>query len=86
MHVRQPDQGRGTGRELLQAALAELEGRGCRSVMLWTLKGNPVRQWYERLGGRFLGEKRFQVDGWDIVEVAYGWGTIAALRIEREGP
>ena len=86
MHVRQPEQGRGIGSELLQAAAAGLEGRGCRSVMLWTLKGNPVRKWYERLGGKVLGEKRFQVDGWDIVEVAYGWEELAVLRIEGAGP
>ena len=47
--------------------------------MLWTLKGNPVRQWYERLDGKVLGEKSYQIDDWDIVEIAYGWETIATL-------
>ncbi len=84
MHVRQPDQDRGIGSELLKAALVELDGRGCRSVMLWTLKGNPVRLWYERLDGKVLGEKRFQVDGWDIVEVAYGWEIVSMLLPARE--
>lgn len=79
MHVKQSHQGNGIGKALLRKAVERLEERGCRSVMLWTLKGNPVRQWYERLGGRILGEKRFQVDGWDVVEIAYGWETITAL-------
>jgi ribosomal protein S18 acetylase RimI-like enzyme len=86
MHVDLAHQEKGIGKALLWAAVASLKGRGCRSVMLWTLKNNPVRKWYERLEGKFLGEKRFQVDGWDIVEVAYGWEAIATLQFEGEGP
>jgi ribosomal protein S18 acetylase RimI-like enzyme len=79
LHVQQACQGRGVGKALLRAAITELEGRGCQSAMLWTLKGNPVRRWYERLEGQIMGEKGFQVDGWDVVEVAYGWETISTL-------
>lgn len=87
MHVRLPDQGRGVGKALLRAAVERLEERGCQSVMLWTLKGNPVRQWYERLEGQVLGEKSFQIDDWEIVEIAYGWETISTLLTGNEsGP
>jgi ribosomal protein S18 acetylase RimI-like enzyme len=79
LHVKLPHQGNGIGGALLRATIAEFMERGCRSVMLWTLKGNPVRQWYERLGGRPLGEKSFQIDDWEIVEVAYGWETMSML-------
>ena len=79
MHVKLAHQRKGIGKALLRAAVEGLEERGCRSVMLWTLKGNPARAWYERLGGKVLGEKRFQVDGWDIVEFAYGWETLSTL-------
>jgi hypothetical protein len=48
-------------------------------MMLWTLQGNPVRQWYERLGGALIGEQSFEVDDWEVTEVAYGWPDIAAL-------
>jgi len=75
MHVRQPLQRQGTGSALLRRAMDEIEARGCRSVVLWTLKANPVRAWYERLGGKPIAEKSWQVDGWEIVEVAYGWPT-----------
>jgi ribosomal protein S18 acetylase RimI-like enzyme len=77
LHASPPFQGRGVGKALLRAAITELEGRGCQSAMLWTLKGNPVRRWYERLEGKIIGEKSYQVDGWDIVEVAYGLETIS---------
>jgi hypothetical protein len=47
--------------------------------MLWTLEGNPVRRWYERLQGKVIGEKSFRIDDWDIVEIAYGWQTMSTL-------
>jgi len=79
MHVKLSYQGGRIGKALLSAAVEKLDGRGCESVMLWTLEGNPVRQWYERLEGKVLGEKSFQIDDWDIVEIAYGWETISTL-------
>ena len=47
--------------------------------MLWTLAGNPVRQWYQGLGGREIGEKSYLVDDWRVVEVGYGWPDIRSL-------
>lgn len=79
LHVRQAYQGRGVGSALLKAVVGQLLEWGCRSVMLWTLQGNPVRRWYERLGGEMLGEKRYLVGDWEIVEIAYGWETISSL-------
>ena len=60
LHVQQAAHGRGIGKALLRAALTELEGRGCQSVMLWTLNGNLVRQWYDRLEGKIIGERVFK--------------------------
>jgi len=73
MHVRREFQRQGVGKALWQHVVQELHQRGCQSVMLWTLQGNPVRAWYEKLGGRLLGEKSFEIDDQKIVEVAYGW-------------
>ena len=44
--------------------------------MLWTLLSNPARRWYERLQGQLIDKKSYQVDGMDVVEVAYGWESI----------
>jgi ribosomal protein S18 acetylase RimI-like enzyme len=79
LHVGQRGQGRGIGTALLRATVAELREQGCSSVMLWTLLGNPVRRWYERLQGRLVDERSYRVDGWDVVEVAYGWESILTL-------
>lgn len=79
LHVRREQQGQGVGGALLRAAATALQGCGSRSVMLWTLAGNPVRCWYERLGGRLIAEKSYLVDDWEVVEVGYGWPDVAAL-------
>jgi hypothetical protein len=47
--------------------------------MLWTLKGNRMRRWYERLNGTLLGEKSYQIEDRIIREVAYGWEDITVL-------
>jgi ribosomal protein S18 acetylase RimI-like enzyme len=79
LHVRQSFQGKGIGRALLSQAIKDLMSRDCRSVMLWTLKNNKARQWYEKLNGKLLGEKDYEVDDWVIREVAYGWEEISTL-------
>jgi ribosomal protein S18 acetylase RimI-like enzyme len=80
LHVRQPRQRHRLGSRLLLAALKELERRGCRSVMLWTLLGNPVQRWYERLGGTVLAQKCGPVEGWQVTDVAYGWPSLSELQ------
>jgi GNAT superfamily N-acetyltransferase len=79
LHVRESLQRKGIGKALLGRAVEELEARGCGSVMLWTLKGNPVRRSYEHLGGKVIGERSFRVEDWDLVEIAYGWQKLSAL-------
>ncbi len=80
LHVRKASQGQGIGKALLRGAVERLKVRRCKSTMLWTLKNNQARQWYERLNGELLGEKHYDVDDWEIVEVAYGWENIDDLR------
>jgi ribosomal protein S18 acetylase RimI-like enzyme len=79
LHVNKAFQRGGAGRALVHRAVELLIERGCRSVMLWTLRGNPTRGWYERLGGECIGEKKDDIDGWTVVEVAYGWKNIFSL-------
>ena len=78
-HVQQSLQGKGIGKALLSHAIKNLIARDCKSVMLWTLKYNKVRQWYEKLNGKILGEINYEVDDWVISEVAYGWEEISKL-------
>lgn len=81
LHVRQADQGQDVGRQLLAAVADRLRRRECSSLMVWVLAQNPARGFYERLGGRLVGEKTTYLGDGDIkaVEVAYGWPAIETL-------
>lgn len=79
LHVQKPSQKQGVGTALLSTIVKELIDLNCKSLMLWTLKGNPTRQWYEKLGGALLAEKSDQIDDWIVNEVAYGWENAKTL-------
>ncbi len=53
-------------------------------MLVWVLADNPMRRFYEALGGRLLREKKVEIGGVALDEVAYGWRDTAALRgVER---
>jgi ribosomal protein S18 acetylase RimI-like enzyme len=85
IHVTHLRQGRGVGKALLKHTVAELQYRGCPSVMLWTLKQNSTRNWYKKLGAKRLGEKSYPIEHRDIVEIAYGWDTLESLLSDQTG-
>lgn len=80
LHVRRADQRQGIGCRLFAATAAWLQARGGAALMLWVLKQNPSRAFYERLGGRLSGQQAIMLgDDVPAVEVAYGWPEIAKL-------
>jgi hypothetical protein len=58
---------------LVARAAQDLAGRGFRSLIIWVLKDNPARGFYERLGGRLAAEKVVEIGGRQLVDVAYVW-------------
>jgi GNAT superfamily N-acetyltransferase len=70
---------RGLGRRLLRAAGASLAEAGCRNVIVWVLRENPSRWFYERLGGRHVAEATTQVGGQDVAQTAFVWDPIERL-------
>lgn len=79
MHVLREHQRNGAGIHLFATMARDMKQRDKTTLMLWTLKENPVRAWYERLGGELVGEKSFDVDDVTVTEVAYGWKNIQEL-------
>ena len=70
----------GCGRRLMAALAAALHARGFRSLCLWVLRENaPARDFYERLGGRVVGERTEMDNGHEFEEVAYGWDSLDSL-------
>ena len=76
-----PDfQGRNIGRQLLLALFARLIRAGQNSTLLWVLKDNPSRFFYERLGGRTVATKKFEMGkGVRVEAIAYAWPDLAAI-------
>jgi L-amino acid N-acyltransferase YncA len=65
--------GRGAGHALVRAAFARLYAEGFKSAVVWALKGNPARYFYETEGGRIVAERPGAVGGKPVREVAFGW-------------
>jgi len=75
-----PDwQNQGIGRRLLIALFRRLVTVGRSSAIIWVLRDNPSRFFYERLGGRLVRHKRLGVAAATVEAVAYGWSDLPAL-------
>ncbi|HYD32661.1 MAG TPA: GNAT family N-acetyltransferase [Azospirillaceae bacterium] len=72
-------QGQGTGRQLMATMADDLRAVGINSAVVWVLKSNPSRWFYQRLGGMPLAEQPIRFAGADLVEFAYGWKDLAPL-------
>lgn len=73
LYVRPEHQERGIGRQLLSAAFAALAELDCVRAMVWVLRDNPSRYFYERMGGAGIAERRERIGGREVDEIAYGW-------------
>jgi ribosomal protein S18 acetylase RimI-like enzyme len=69
-----PDwQNQGIGRRLLIALFERLVAQGCRSAIIWVLRENPARFFYQRLSGRVVRHRNFVVGGQRIEAAGYAW-------------
>src|SRR6266849_4502564 len=86
-----PDwQNQGVGRRLLIALFRRLVAARRPSAIVWVLRDNPSRFFYERLGGHQVSRKSLAVGGTAIEATAYGWrdlpGFLAAVSNEDREP
>lgn len=80
-------QGQGIGRRLMAAMASELLYAGVGSAVVWVLRDNPARWFYERLGGRRIAEQPITFAGAPLTEVAYGWRDLVPLaRLSADPP
>jgi len=79
LHVLPEWQRQGIGSRMFSAMVAEFRRRGKTGLWLWTLAGNPVRRFYERLGGELAADKQYAVDEVTVTEVAYRWQNLDEL-------
>jgi GNAT superfamily N-acetyltransferase len=74
---------RGIGSWLLTAILQSLAERGHRNVVVWVLKGNPARFFYEHMGAKLVATKRERRFGTLIDLEAYAWPDISRVMLRR---
>jgi len=74
--------GRGIGRALFTQAAHDLIQRGFRSMLLWVLRDNPTRAFYEHLGGKAVAEKTIEIGGTSLIDVAYGWPELRIFKVQ----
>lgn len=74
-----PDaQGAGIGRQLLRALFASLVAAGSHSCLVWVVRANPARFFYERLGARLVLQRRIAIGGESVECLGYGWDDLCA--------
>lgn len=73
LYVGQDWQNLGIGRKLLVSLFERLVDQGCHSAIIWVLKDNPGRFFYQRLGGREIRHKTFTVGGSRVEAAGYAW-------------
>ena len=67
------------GTELVKLGVIYLKVKNIDSMITWVLKQNPSRIFYEKLGGRVLGEQSIEIGGNRYTEIAYGWEDIKKI-------
>lgn len=79
IYLRKDCQTKGAGRALTAAVAADFLANGLDSMLVWVLKDNPSRGFYEKLGGILLDEKTITIAGEPLPEVAYVWEDMRPL-------
>jgi len=78
LYVHPDFQNQGVGHRLLTRLFEELAARGMNSAVIWVLAPNPSRFFYERVGGRRVGDRDEELWGTTVREIAYGWTDLSA--------
>jgi ribosomal protein S18 acetylase RimI-like enzyme len=75
-----PDaQGQGLGRRVLLALFGRLVESGHASGLVWVVRANPARFFYERLGGHQVMHRPIPVGGEPVPAIAYGWSDLKTM-------
>ena len=72
------------------ALFRRLAASGLDAAIVWVLRDNPARFFYERIGGHQVSRKAIAVGGSLVDALAYGWpdlpGFLAAVSSEGREP
>jgi ribosomal protein S18 acetylase RimI-like enzyme len=72
-------QRRGLGSELFKRCLKEICDRGFTNVCLDSLAVSPYRSFYEKMGGKVVGNDGHKLAGVHFATVIYGWQNLGEI-------
>jgi GNAT superfamily N-acetyltransferase len=81
LYILQQYQGLGIGRELFKALAISQKEQGMENMMVWVLRDNPARLFYQRMGGLYLYDEQVTIGNIQYIEEAYGWTDINTLLV-----
>ena len=76
-------QGQGIGARLLGGLFEALRSAGAKDALIWVLRSNPARFFYEAMAGQRLAERRAPFAGVQLEETAYRWPDLSDWLAER---
>ena len=76
IYVLEVHQDHGIGRALFEEYRKWTLDRGMTSMIVWVLRDNPYRRFYETMGGEVVSERMISIGETELPEVACGWRTV----------
>lgn len=70
----------GIGRSLVRESAMRLLEMNIKSMLVWMLKENSSRKFYEALGGTYLRDKPIEFGSTTLLESAYGWWDLGCFQ------
>ncbi len=84
LYVSPDRQGAGFGRQLLLSLFQRLVNTGHATALVWVVRANPGRFFYERIGGQMIMHRKIPVGGQPVEAVAYGWRDLSQVLAKTE--
>jgi GNAT superfamily N-acetyltransferase len=72
-------QGRGIGTALLRKLADSLRAKGFKGMTVWVLEQNPAKHFYEKSGATIVNDKKIEIGGVLLQEVAFAWPDLAKI-------
>ena len=75
-------QGKGVGSKLVKEMLEFFKSLQHKSMIIWVLKENPYRKFYEKLGG--IAKERSSYEKWELKKeiIGYVWDDIEEIQLD----
>lgn len=72
-------QRKGIGSKLFQIGIRDLINSGYESMYLEALVNSPFKSFYEKMGGKLIGQDNFKMDNENFNTVIYGWDDLTII-------